>query len=188
MINVQFDGIEYHIKNEVTEFNVGEFERITLLINDETTSSLTRWTNILNSLGLPLDVIDNFDTFDFTKIINEFNGNQNDYSKYKYVEVITLQDNEYKLRLVDGELKLTVREMRIIEGLIKDNKDIYLSNILAVIYKRDDIQKDLQYDMAHIKYKSELISKLVTSDVVLPILSYLSDKLNKEINILNGGV
>ena len=184
MINIIIEDKEIPIKNLVTEFTIGEFEIITNIINDETENSLTRWSKVMKFLGLSEDVIDNFDTFDFMKIIEEFNEIKT--QTYNYVETINILGEDYKIKLIDGELRLTVKEMRIIENFVKKDSKVYIANVLAVIYKREDIQKELQYDDAHIKYKSELISKHITADIALPIMGFLSKKLTKDTEIING--
>ncbi len=183
MINIIIEDKTIPVKNLVTEFTMGEFERVTSIINNEELSSLTRWSKILTYLGVPTDLVDNFDTFDFINIIKEFNSHSGIH--YDYEEILNISGNEYRLNLVNGELRLTVKEMRIIEDFMSKDKTNF-SNVLAVIYKRDDIQKELQYDPAHIKYKSELISKEVTAHVALPIIGFLTKKLSKDVDVING--
>lgn len=174
MLNIKFKEETYAIRNGLNELTIGEFEDLSKIMNDQDKNSLEKWSMILHLLGLPVEVIDNFDTFTFIDIIKEFNIF--DIHESNYQEVIVLDGQEYKLNLKDDNLFITVKEMRLIEDYVKQDSK-YLANMLAVLYKREDVHPNIQYDKTHIRFKSGLIRKSITADVAVPFISFLSKKL-----------
>ena len=174
MLNVKIEGKTYEIKNSVEEFSIGEFETISSILNEEKKTKINKWFEIFVYLGIPEDVVDNFDSFAFIQLINEFNINEftpNDFTK----EIII---NGYTYVSYDEEFKLTVKEMGMIESVVTNkNNDKYLADILAVIFKRTDLTKSEHFDKAHIKFKADLFRKKITADVAMPFLGFLSKRL-----------
>jgi hypothetical protein len=180
MINLLFDSKTFEIRNNVTEFTIGEFETLSAIMNDDEKNYIEKWSDIFQFLGVPEDVVDNFDTFDFIDLIKQFNflGDE----EFKMKQTIVLNDIEY--HAFDEEFKLTVKEMRLIEDFINKNSKRYLGDILAVIYKRSDTDKTINFDKSHLHFKAELIRKEIMADVAMPLMSYLSKKLIKDYNLL----
>jgi len=180
MINLKFDSKTYQIKNSINEFLINEFEHICSILNDKEKNHLTKWTEIFIYLGVPEDVIDNFDSFDFIEMIKQFNIFTTESTDF--IKEIVLDDITYIA--FDDKFKLTVKEMTLIEDYIQKNENRYLGEILAVIYKRQDLDKSMTYDKAHLKYKAELIRKQVMADVAIPIIGFLSKKLINDYNLI----
>lgn len=181
MININFKDQVFPTRNTVEEFTIGEFETISGIMNDKDKNTIEKWSEIFVFVGLPQEVVDEFDTFAFIEVIKEFN--MTDISKIGFQKEIVLNGITYKA--FDEEFKLTVKEMRLIEDYIKKNENRYLGDMLAVIYKRDDIEKSMNFDKAHIHFKAELIRKEVKADVAIPYLKFLSKKLVKDFEMLN---
>ena len=59
--------------NSVDELLLKDFEYITSIFNDKEKQHFEKWSEIFVFLGLPEDVVDEFDTFAFIDIIKEFN-------------------------------------------------------------------------------------------------------------------
>ena len=76
----------------------------------------------------------------------------------------------------------------MIEGYIAKIDNRYLGEILAVIYKRQDITKDMHYDKAHIHYKAELIRKEITADVAVPLINFMSKRLINDFAMIENDV
>jgi len=180
MINLKFDGKTYQLKNSTNELLINEFEHICSILNDKEKNHIEKWSEIFIYLGVPEDVIDNFDSFDFIEMIKEFNIFKTDSTEF--VKDIVLDGITYTA--FDEKFKLTVKEMTLIESFITKNENRYLGEMLAVIYKRTDLDKSMTYDKAHLKFKAELIRKQVMADVAVPIIGFLSKKLINDYNLI----
>ena len=170
MINLKFNNEIYPLKNEIHEISVGEYEKITEISLDSELDSIEKWSRIFNLLGAPTNAIDEMDSQDFMKIIREFS--LVDTTDNIFQKTIELKGEKYHSHVDD--FKISVKEMKLIEHYVKQNRGAYLAEFLAVILKRSDIDSKLHYDNAHIKYKAELIRKEITADIALPYLTYLT--------------
>ena len=167
--------VSYEIRNQLDELTIGEFEELSLIMNNHELNTIDKWSRVFNFLGIPIDVIDSFDSFTFMDIIKEFNFFNVHLNKP--VDEISLNGITYKASLKDDQPLITVKEMKLIEDAIKSNPHRYLANMLAIIYKRDDVDKTITYDNAHIKFKADMIRKEITADIAMPYIEFLSKKL-----------
>ena len=174
MIKITFLEKSYEIKNEIKEFTIGEFEDICRILNSKEKNYIDKWIDIFSLLGIPENISGDWDTFAFMKVIKEFNLSESQVDKV-FKKDIKLNDEIYSY--TGDEFKLTVREMRLIEDAVKKNESRYLGELLAIIYKREDLDKSITYDLSHIKYKAEMIRKQIKADIVIPYMAFLSKKL-----------
>ena len=181
MLNINYNGKTYSIRNNVEELLLKEFEEITKIFNDKGKLHFEKWSEIFIYLGLPEEIANELDSFAFIEIIKEFNID-NITSKEIIKEIIIDGDNYIAY---NGVFKLTVKEMSLIEGYIKSNENRYLGEIMAIIYKRPGVDKNINYDKAHIHFKAELFRKNVTTDKAVPFISFLSKKLIKDFELIN---
>jgi hypothetical protein len=63
---------------------------------------------------------------------------------------------------------------------MRDKDKGYLSEMLAVLFKRDDLSKTEHYTDAHIKHKAKLIQEL-KAELVVPYLVEIGKKLSTQI-------
>jgi len=181
MIKLNYNEKTYNVKNSVDEFLINEFEDICGILNNKEKNYLQKWSEIFIYLGVPEDVVDDFDSFAFIEIIKQFNIH--DLTQHtNFVKEIELDGNTYVC--FDEKFKITVKEMTLIESAINKNENRYLGDVLAILYKRENIQKELHYDKAHLKYKAELIRKEIKAEVAIPIIAFLSKKLIKDYELI----
>jgi hypothetical protein len=180
MIILKFGEEKYNIKNKTNELTIGEFEEICFILNSDSLSKIDKWSKIFVFLGVPQEIIDEFDSFDFIEMIKEFKifDEQNN----EYVKEINLQDKVYNL--YDEKFKLTVKENALIEEFVQKNNERYIAEIMAVLYKLEGTDKTIWYDTTHIKYKAKLFRDNVTIDKAMPIITYLTKKLVTETDLL----
>jgi hypothetical protein len=176
MLKIKYDERVYEIKNSPNELLLKDFEHIICIFNDKDKQHFEKWSEILIYLGLPEDVVDNFDSFAFIDIIKEFNIN--DISDVEITKEFTIGEDLYVA--YEDTFKLTVKEMSLIEYYISKNNDRYLGEIMAVIYKRPGFDKIINFDKAHIHHKAELFRKNIMADKAVPFISFLSKKLIKD--------
>lgn len=180
MLNVKFEGNEYSIKNSVEELTITEFETICEILNDTNKTKIIKWADIFVYLGIPTDVVDEFDSFAFIQLISEFNLLGVDAAPFVKEIII----DGYTYQSFDEEFKLTVKEMGLIESFVEKNSNRYLGEVMAIIFKRTDLSKTEHFDKAHIKHKAKLFRENVTADKCIPFIGFLSKRLIDNIELL----
>jgi hypothetical protein len=186
MIKLKFNGEEYEVRNQLDEIKIGEFEDLCVIFNNEKESKIERWSNIFNILGVPIDVIDEMDAFDFINIIKTIKIFNND--NIEIPNKLTVNGKDY-ISFDEGEkFKLTVKENSIIEKYIQNNSDKYIGEILSVCYKLEGSDKSIWYDKSHLDYKAKLFRDNITTDKIIGLLRYLTLKLVEENNIMNDDI
>lgn len=175
MLNIKIEDKVYSIKNQINEFYIGEFEDLMVIMNDKI-NYLDKWSSIFIKLGIPEYVIDNMDTDDFIKIIDKIEFDlENDIEITNNIEI----DNQNYVYNFD-EVKINVKEMRLIEDFIVKDNQRYLSEIMAILYKNEKCDKNINFDLTHIKHKAKLFKDNVTIDKCIPFIKYLSIKIVKD--------
>jgi hypothetical protein len=180
MLNVKINDTTYRIKNSSEEFTITEFETICSILNDTSIPKYSKWSQIFIYLGIPEDVIDTFDSSAFVSIIKEFeleSPTTNTITK----EIII---DGYTYVAYDSEFFLSVKQMGLIEEFISKDSDKYLGELMAIIYKREDLTKAEHFDKAHIKHKAKLFREHITADKALPFIGYLSKQLINDAELL----
>jgi hypothetical protein len=181
MINLNFGGTIYSIKNQTNELLIGEFEDICFILNDESETKINRWSSVFKYLGVPEEVIDEFDSFAFINIIKEFKIFDEELSK-DFIQSVEIDGKTYTS--FEESFKLTVKENGIIEQAVQKNEKKYIAEMMAVLFKLEGTDKSIWYDAAHLKHKSQLFRSSVTIDKAIPFINYLTKKLVKETNLI----
>lgn len=179
MIKVKFEEKSYEVKNKLDEILIGDFENIISIMNTKK-NYIDRWSEIFIILGLPQEVVDNMDSSDFINVIREIDIDTN--VEVELHKEITIDDILYQLK--HDEVKISVKEMRIIEKFIIENESKYIGDIMAVLYRNEKSDDIINYDLTHIKYKAKLFRENITVDKSLPFLKYLSTKIVKDFNTI----
>jgi hypothetical protein len=180
MLTIKFQDNSYQIKNQVEEFTIREFEEICFILNEKKQTKINAWSQIFNLLGVPNEVIDEFDSFAFIQLIKEFN--LDDFENKEFVKEIEIDG--YTYQSFENDFKLTVKEMGLIEQKIEKDSNKFLGELMAIIFKRVDLSKIEHFDNAHIKYKAELFRNSVTADKAIPFIGFLSKRLINNIELL----
>jgi hypothetical protein len=61
---------------------------------------------------------------------------------------------------------------KLLKKIIKN----YISDIMALMFKRTDLSNTEHYDPAHLKHKAKLFSKL-KADIAIPYLTFVTFKI-----------
>ena len=77
-------------------------------------------------------------------------------------------------------MKLTVRDTKMIEKIALRKDKSYVSEMLAVMFKREDLSNTEHYTDAHIKHKAKLFKQL-SADISVPYLLFITNKINKQV-------
>jgi hypothetical protein len=176
MITLQFKTETYSLKNELNELTIGDFEKISSILNDTDKNYIDKWSEVFIYLGVPEYVIDNFEAETFIQIVKQFNLMDTKMSNKKIEKLINVDGIDY-IAFDGDEFKMTVKQLVLIEDFIKKNPNRYLGEVLAVIYKGVNIDDNMHFDKAHIKHKAETFRKFVNANVAIPVLGFLSKKI-----------
>lgn len=177
MLKMNYGKTSYEIKSGCEELKIGEFEAILEIYNDPKRDYIDKWGEIFVICGIPEEIVDDLDSLDFLNLIKEFNLMSSNTTEV--IKSIIIGDSEFVS--YTEEFKITVKEMRLIEEAIKNSPNSYLADMLAIVYKKVGVNKELSYLPEHLKYKSELFRAELMTDVAIPFLGYITKKLIKDI-------
>ena len=156
------------IPSKMDELTLEQFQKISAIHNNEEYDTLEKHCKVFEYLGITEDEMDvDFDLF--LANVKEFNNNN--YAKKDPVEEIEIDGYTYK-----AEMKLSVKDSRIVEKIVKKDNKEYISDIMALMFKRTDLSNTEHYDPAHLKHKAKLFSKL-KADISIPYLTFVTNKL-----------
>jgi hypothetical protein len=156
------------IPSKMDELTLEQFQKISAIHNNEEYDTLEKHCKVFEYLGVTEEEMDvDFDLF--LANVKEFNNNN--YEKTDPVEEIEIDGYTYK-----AEMKLSVKDSRIVEKIVKKDNKEYISDIMALMFKRTDLSNTEHYDPAHLKHKAKLFSKL-KADISIPYLTFVTFKI-----------
>jgi hypothetical protein len=175
MVDINYDGEKYTIKSDVNELTIKEYEKITYYLNTEN-DFFDKWFSILEFLGIPKSVIDDIDANELIEIINSIN--LSDIEK-TYIKEIEIDGYNYTCEFKEnGEPKITGKTFKLLEKVCK--KDYYIADIMAILFKRDDLNDKENYELSHIEYKATLFRKEKAA-ISVPYVLFIAEKYVKNI-------
>jgi hypothetical protein len=171
---------DYEMKSSFTEWTISEYEKITDVLNGDG-DYIDKYIRVLEILGVPDDILNTMDDDEFFSLIENILDNEmdNDFRK----EVIV---DGYRYVAYEDTYKLGIKDMAKIENVINKDDKHKLSKIMAIIFKREDLTNNEHYDKSHIEYKSKIFGDL-TSDIIIPYILLIQEKMVKKLVFLNGG-
>jgi len=156
------------IPSRMDELTLEQFQKISAIHNNEEYDTLEKHCKVFEYLGITEEEMDvDFDLF--LANVKEFNNNN--YEKKDPVEEIEIEGYIYR-----AEMKLSVKDSRIVEKIVKKDNKEYISDIMALMFKRTDLSNTEHYDPAHLKHKAKLFSKL-KADISIPYLTFVTYKI-----------
>lgn len=156
------------IPSKMDELTLEQFQKISAIHNNDEYDTLEKHCKVFEYLGITEEEMDvDFDLF--LANVKEFNNNN--YDKKDPVEEIEIDGYTYK-----AEMKLSVKDSRIVEKIVKKDNKEYISDIMALMFKRTDLTNTEHYDPAHLKHKAKLFSKL-KADISIPYLTFVTYKI-----------
>jgi len=165
--------LDKEIPNLITEMTVEQFEKVTELGSAPDLDPIERHLKIFEYLGIHEAYFDDMEVEQFIEIIKEFN----DHPKLDYPIIDTIEHEGYTYK---AQLKMTVKDTKLIEKYSISKEKGYLANILAVFFKREDLSPVEHYADAHLKLKAKWLSKR-SADLVIPYITFISEKFSKQI-------
>lgn len=163
------------IPNELTELTVQQFEDISTIYADNSLEEIDKHLKVFELFGLSEDDFNDTSIEEFTEYVKQFNNVQ----KYKKM-VKSIKIDGYKYIAYEKEFKLSVRDTKHIEVILRSKHKGYLSEMLAVLFKREDLTKTEHYTDAHIKHKAKMIREQKAS-LVVPYIANIGSKLTNQL-------
>ena len=163
------------IPNQLSELNIQQFENITSIHAINELDAIEKHLKVFEVLGLNESDFEDTTIEQFRQYVKEFNN-----IKGKPELKSTIEIDGYNYTAFEGdEFKLSVRDTKHIEKVLNSKHKGYLSEMLAILFKRDDLTKTEHYDSTHIKHKAKMIREL-KADLVVPFLVEIGQKLAKQ--------
>lgn len=156
------------IANKMNEINIEEFEKISAIHNDKELDNIEKQIKVFEVVGIEEEEWDDFNYF--VEKTKEFNTDN--YEKKEPIGEIEIDGYTYK-----AELKLSVKDTKLIEKMIvKENKHS-VSEIMALMFKRTDLSNIEHYDSAHLKHKAKLF-RLQPAEIAIPYITFVTETIS----------
>jgi hypothetical protein len=164
------------IPNQLKELTVHQFEHITTIHGRTDIDAIEKHLDVFIYMGIPESEFDDVSIEDFREYVKLFNDLEGTPEIQKTLDLEGFQYTAYS----GDDFKLSVRDTKYLERIMKDKHKGYLSEMLAVLFKRDDLSKVEHYTDAHIKHKAKLIREL-KAELAIPYLVEIGQKLSTQI-------
>ena len=171
MVNI----LGFDVPNQLNELTVQQFETITTIHADTELDAIDKHLQVFEFLGVPAIKWDDVEIEEFKEIVRAFNDV---IGKPELVN--TLEIDGYTYVAFEDKFKLSVKDTKHIEKIMASKHKGYISELLAVLFKRTDLTKVEHYSDAHIKLKAKLIREL-KAELAVPYLVEIGQKLSKHI-------
>jgi hypothetical protein len=171
MVNI----LGFEVPNQLNELTVQQFETITTIHADPELDAIDKHLQVFEFLGVPTIKWDDVEIEEFKELVRAFNDVT---SKPELVN--TLEIDGYTYTAFEDQFKLSVKDTKHIERTMHSKHKGYISELLAVLFKRTDLTKVEHYSDAHIKLKAKLIREL-KAELAVPYLVEIGQKLSKHI-------
>jgi hypothetical protein len=161
------------IPNQIDELTIEQFEAITEINNDPKLDPIDKHLKVFAYLGIPESEFWDYDVADFVVMVKDFNSM--DQKDFPVVEELELDGYIYR-----AEMRLTVRDTKMIEKIALTKPKGYISEMLAIMFKREDLTPTEHYTDAHIKQKAKLIRKL-NANISIPYIMFIANKIGQQV-------
>lgn len=158
---IQVNGV--NIPHLVSEMTLKEYEFVSVILNNKNLDSIDKYVKIFKHFGVTEEYLNALDFNEFKELIKSFNESKPDTLEFKK----ELEIDGYVYRAFDDEFKVLVKDMKEIEKAFKNER--YICQLMAIIFKRTDLNDKEHYSREHIKYKAKLLGEL-KADFCLPYL------------------
>jgi hypothetical protein len=161
------------IPNQIDELTIEQFEAITEINNDPNLDPIDKHLKVFAYLGIPESEFWDYDVADFVVMVKDFNSMEQ--KDFPVVEELELDGYIYR-----AEMRLTVRDTKMIEKIALSKPKGYISEMLAIMFKREDLTPTEHYADAHIKQKAKLIRKL-NANISIPYIMFIANKIGQQV-------
>lgn len=176
----------YPLVNRADEMSLELYEKVSELLEAKVArpgdkpgafdyeGELEKWLDILEACGLPKRVGEEMELGEIPEAVKLWNSTKVD--PYPMLKEIEVKGKIY--RAYDGEKWiLNVKDGKLIEKYARQNPKKYVGEMLAVIFKDEELTDNEHYANGHIKHKANIFRKEVKASVAVPYLMHVAKKI-----------
>jgi hypothetical protein len=173
MLEVNIDGNLFSIKQSPKDFTIGEYEDIVSIIKNDEFDEFDRYYELFLHLGIPQDLLDDFDIFNFKKLISAYNDLKEENTMINEIEIDGVKYKSY-----DKEFSISLKQMRTSIDCIKNDNVRCLAEIMAIFFHEVGVSRDDNWN--RLDDRSDLFREKMTADVANPYFLEIIKKLYNE--------
>jgi len=162
------------IPNQLSELTVQQFEDITTIHARQDIDAIEKHIEVFMLLGIAEDEWEDVSIEEFKECVKQFNNLSG-----KPELQPSFEHMNYTYTAFEEQFKLSVKDTKHIEKVMHSRHKGYISEMLAILFKRTDLTKAEHYADAHIKLKSKIIREL-KAELAMPYLVEIGQKLAKQ--------
>lgn len=163
------------IPNQLSELSVQQFEDITSIHARQDLDAIEKHLEVFALLGVPEADFEETSIEEFKGYVKQFNDLG---GKPELQSTIEMDGYTYQAYAGD-EFRLSVKDTKHIEKVMHSRHKGYISEMLAILFKRTDLTKAEHYESSHIKHKAKQIREL-KAELAVPYLVEIGQKLAKQ--------
>jgi hypothetical protein len=162
---------DQEIPNKMDELTIEQFEKISQILNNQEFDNIERYVEMFKYLGIKEEQWDDYPFSKFVELIKEFNLNS--FTPSETVTSIEVDGYTY-----EAQLKLSVKETKLIEKIVNTKPNHYISDILAIMFKRTDLSNTEHFTDAHLKHKAKIFRNL-KAEICVPYIVFVTEKISE---------
>jgi len=151
---------DQEIPNKMSELTIEQFEKISQILNNQDFDNIEKYVEMFKYLGIKEE---------FIKLVQEFNLDS--YTPNEAQTTIELEGYTY-----EAQLKLSVKETKLIEKIVNTKPNHYISDIMAIMFKRTDLSNTEHFTDAHLKHKAKLF-RTQKAELCVPYIVFVTEKI-----------
>ena len=160
------------IPNKMDELTIEQFEKVTEITNNKELDNIERYIKVFEYFGVKESEWDDndVDLSEFIEKVKEFNSNN--FQAKDAVESFELEGYTY-----EAKMKISVKDTKMIEKIIVKKSHNWISDLMALMFKRTDLSNTEHYTEAHLKHKSKLFKQL-KAEISVPYIVFVTEKIS----------
>jgi hypothetical protein len=157
------------IPNKMSELTIEQFEKISQILNNQEFDNIEKYVEMFKYLGIEEKMWDDYPFSEFIQLVQQFNLDS--YTPQEAVTSIELEGYTYT-----AEMRLSVKETKLIEKIVNTKPNHYISDILAIMFKRTDLSNTEHFADAHLKHKAKLF-RTHKAELCVPYIVFVTEKI-----------
>jgi len=157
------------IPNKMDELSIEQFEKISQILNNQDFDNVEKYVEMFKFLGIEEKMWDDYPFSEFIQLVQKFNLDS--YTPQEPVASIELEGYTYT-----AEMRLSVKETKLIEKIVNGKPNNYISDILAIMFKRSDLSNTEHFADAHLKLKAKLF-RTQKAELCVPYIVFVTEKI-----------
>lgn len=157
------------IPNKMSELTIEQFEKISQILNNQDFDNVEKYVEMFKYLGIEEKLWDDYPFSEFIELVKTFNLDS--YTPQEPVASIELEGYTYT-----AEMRLSVKETKLIEKIVNGKPNNYISDILAIMFKRTDLSNTEHFADAHLKHKAKLF-RSQKAELCVPYIVFVTEKI-----------